>query len=122
MNEYKRCEICLDIATEYHHRIFRSQNKALIKCEMNLIPLCRKCHSRIHSKSGHDIDQKIKLEFQNKLETIFIKEYFTEKETREILQISENASKILFKTLKRYKEGYKRGDIIRACMGGKLII
>lgn len=62
---------------------------------------------------------KLKLEFQNTLETLFIKEYLTEEEISEALGISDKAIYRLLKTLKRYKEGYSREDVILRCMNGK---
>ena len=121
--EYRECELCkLRPASEVHHIIYRSHCKALIKSDINLISLCQICHAKVHrGKESKELNHKLRLQFQNKLEILFDKEYLTEKEINDVLKISQTALKGLLKTLMTYKEGYKREDIIRACMGGKII-
>ena len=122
--EYRKCELCkLRPASEIHHIIYRSHCKALIKSDINLIPLCQQCHAKIHrGKESKELNHKLRLQFQNKLEILFDKEYLTEKEINDVLKISQTALKGLLKTLTVYKEGYKREDVIRVCCGGRLII
>ena len=121
--EYRECELCkLRPASEIHHIIYRSHCKALIKSDINLIPLCQTCHTKVHrGKESKELNHKLRLQFQNKLEILLDKEYLTEKEINDVLKISQTALKGLLKTLTVYKEGYKREDVIRACMGGKII-
>ena len=121
--EYRECELCkLRPASEIHHIIYRSHCKALIKSDINLIPLCRTCHAKVHrGKESKELNHKLRLQFQNKLEILLDKEYLTEKEINDVLKISQTALRGLLKTLMTYKEGYKREDVIRACMGGRMI-
>ena len=121
--EYRECELCkLRPASEIHHIIYRSHCKALIKSDINLIPLCQISHAKIHrGKESKELNHKLRLQFQNKLEILLDKEYLTEKEINDVLKISQTALRGLLKTLMTYKEGYKREDIIRACMGGRII-
>ena len=121
--EYRKCELCkLRPASEIHHIIYRSHCKALIKSDINLIPLCQQCHAKIHrGKESKELNHKLRLQFQNKLEILLDKEYLTEKEINDVLKISQTALRGLLKTLIVYKEGYKREDVIRVCMGGKII-
>ena len=121
--EYRECELCkLRPASEIHHIIYRSHCKALIKSDINLIPLCQICHTKVHrGKESKELNHKLRLQFQNKLEILFDKEYLTEEEINDVLKISQTALRGLLKTLMTYKEGYKREDVIRACMGGKII-
>ena len=121
--EYRECELCkLRPASEVHHIIYRSHCKALIKSDINLISLCQICHAKIHrGKESKELNKKLRLQFQNKLEILFDKEYLTEKDINDVLKISQTALKGLLKTLMTYKEGYKREDVIRTCMGGKII-
>ena len=121
--EYRECELCkLRPASEIHHIIYRSHCKALIKSDINLIPLCQICHTKVHrGKESKELNHKLRLQFQNKLEILLDKEYLTEEEINDVLKISQTALKGLLKTLMTYKEGYKREDVIRACMGGKII-
>ena len=119
---YRPCEGCGGVGTELHHVIRRSHCKALIHCELNLVALCPKCH---RSKQGihggnKELDRKLKLDFQNKLEMLFDKEYLTEEMINDVLKISDSALKGLLKPLKREKEGYERISVIRQIMGGRL--
>ena len=122
IDEYTMCPVCGGRASEVHHIVFRSQAPSLIKCELNLIPLCHNCHDSIHHRGNKKLDKQLKLNFQNKLEYFFIKEYLTENEINEVLCISQNALRRLLKPLKKYKDKYYREDVIRACMGGKIIL
>ena len=122
--EYKECELCkLRPASEVHHIIYRSHCKALIKSNLNLISLCQQCHAKIHrGKESKELNKNLRLQFQNKLELLFDKEYLTEEEINDVLKISQTALKGLLKTLTVYKGNlFKREDVIRACMGGKII-
>ena len=122
--EYRECELCkLRPASEVHHIIYRSHCKALIKSNLNLISLCQQCHAKIHrGKESKELNKKLRLQFQNKLEILFDKQYLTEEEINDVLKISQTALKGLLKTLTVYKGNlFEREDVIRACMGGKII-
>ena len=121
MNKYETC-ICGCRASEIHHIMFRSQVPSLIKCKLNLILLCQGCHYSIHHGKGLALNRKLKLEFQNKLEMLLDKQYLTKEEINEVLQISDKALNRLLKTLSLQKGLYVREEVIRACLGGKLII
>lgn len=124
MAKYGECEVCgaNGIVTE-HHRIKRGQQPALIKCKKNLINLCNECHYKIHhGKDGHALDIKLQLEFQNYLESNLLKQYITKEEVKELLEINQKATDNLCKTLNQHKGLFTREDIIRACMGGKIIL
>lgn len=49
-------------------------------------------------------------------------EYLTREEIKEVLQISEKALDRLLKTVQKSKDKYIRESVIRACMGGRLVI
>ena len=122
--EYRECELCkLRPASEIHHIIYRSHCKAVIKSNLNLISLCQQCHAKIHrGKESKELNKKLRLQFQNKLEILFDKKYLTEEEINDVLKISQTALKGLLKTLTVYKGNlFKREDVIRICMGGKVI-
>ena len=95
----------------------------MIKSNLNLISLCQQCHAKIHrGKESKELNKKLRLQFQNKLEMLFDKQYLTEEEINDVLKISQTALKGLLKTLTVYKGNlFKREDVIRACMGGKMI-
>ena len=91
--EYRECELCkLRPASEVHHIIYRSHCKALIKSDINLIPLCQICHAKVpRGKESKELNKKLRLQFQNKLEILLDKEYLTEKEINDVLKISQTA-------------------------------
>lgn len=124
MNDIHWCPICGQRATELHHIVFRSIVKPLEHCKLNHIYLCQEHHRGtygVHGKYGHKLDWQLKLEFQNKLEMLLDKELLTREEIQEVLRISDKPLNSLLKALSRHKDKYVREDIIRACMGGKLI-
>ena len=117
------CQVCGNVATEWHHVVFRSECSALIKCQMNLVKLCHQCHDELHhGKNGHKINKKLKLDFQNKIEFLFCKNELSKEEIRKVLKITENEVNRLLKTLIPKDDKYIREDVIRCCMGHKIII
>lgn len=119
------CEICgTSYNVEKHHIMFRSEVKALEHCELNFVYLCSEHHKGTygpHGSKGSAFNRKLKLEFQNKLEMFWYKPYLNKEDIQEVLGISENALNRLLKTLKVVKGEYVREDILRACMGGKIL-
>ena len=117
------CWVCGKYGVEYHHAIRRGSVKALIHCKLNLYPLCP-LHHRSSPQGIHggnkELDLKLKLDFQNKLEMLFDKEYLTEDEINSVLEIGPTALKKLLKPLRRKSEGYYFLDVIKACCGGRL--
>lgn len=118
------CYICKqEEATETHHIVLRSECKPLEKCEMNTVRLCVYCHDFLHhDRRGNEKIKELKLEFQNKLEMFLDKEYLTREEIKEVLNIKDKPLDRLLKQIVMTKGLYMREDIIRACMGGKLIL
>ena len=118
------CPICGQRATELHHRVFKSQNKALENCKLNHIYLCIEHHrgtQGVHGSRGHKLDNLLKLQFQNNLELLFDSELLTETDIMNALQISERATIRLTKTIKRTKGKFAREDLIIALMGCKRV-
>lgn len=122
----KLCEICYSsYGVELHHIIYRSENKNLEKCKLNFAYLCQEHHRGtygVHGSKGSKLNRKLKLEFQNKLELLWDKQYLTKEEINQVLQISDKALNRLLKALTLHKDKYVREEVIRACLGGKLII
>ena len=121
----KECVICGRPNSEAHHVIYRSECKALIKCKKNLIYLCEAHHRGtygVHGKCGKELNRKLKLKFQEWLEGIFTKEFYSMEEIKDKLGISTNAVKSLSKLIKQKNGVFDREDIIIACMGGKRIL
>mgnify|MGYP001573871738 CR=1 FL=1 len=123
----KICKECgSNYLVELHHIIFRGQAPALINCKYNLIPLCYDHHRGTygpHGSKGHKLDQKLKKEFQDSLRLIFGADInYSIKQIKEKLDISLEDTERLIKTLLPVEGKYKGIDIIRAAMGGKLIL
>lgn len=120
----KYCSECGRPYAETHHIIFRSESKALEHCKLNLVDLCIGHHKGtygVHGSRGAALNRKLKLEFQNNLEILWDKQYLTREEIQEVLQIADKPFNRLLKTLKVKEDKYTREDVIRQCMGGKLI-
>jgi hypothetical protein len=117
------CEKCLSYGrVSQHHKIKRSQQIALRDCKKNLIYLCDNCHYSIHHGNGHALDMELQLEFQNYLERILLKQYFTIEEIQSLLDIKYKDACKIVKTLNSINgKYYTREDIIRSAMGGKII-
>ncbi|MBY0756535.1 hypothetical protein K5V21_13890 [Clostridium sardiniense] len=111
---------------ELHHIVFRGQAPALINCKHNLIPLCYEHHRGtygVHGSKGHELDMKLKYEFQEKLRMVFGEDiYYTVDEISNRLDIKYKETNRLVKTLLPKEGKYKGEDIIRSCMGGKLVL
>lgn len=121
----KFCKECGNPYTESHHIVFRSEVKPLEYCELNLEDLCIEHHKGtygVHGSKGSKLNRKLKLEFQDKLESLFDKELLTREEIKEVLDISDKPLNRLLKTVERHKDKYVRESLIRQCMGGKLIV
>lgn len=119
------CKVCGNPYTEVHHIMFRSEVKALEYCNLNLVNLCVEHHRGTfgpHGSKGAALNRKLKLEFQDKLEKLWDKQYLTREEINNILQIDDKALNRLLNRLSLQEDKYIKEDVIRACMGGKLII
>ncbi|MGL4108348.1 hypothetical protein [Clostridium sp. LP20] len=76
----------------------------------------------VHGSKGHKLDRLLKLQFQNNLEILWDKRYLTREEIKEVLKVADKPLDRLLKSLILQKDKYVREEVIRACMGGKLII
>lgn len=112
------CEICGAMA-DIHHIIHKHEGGYDI--ELNYKYLCNYHH---RGKNGPhnciETDLKYKLELQNKLFKLLPKQYYTVKKLHTLLGMTPSSLKKLIKNLKLYKEGYRKEDIIKNLMGGKL--
>ena len=114
------CIICAKPFSEVHHIVFRSKASFLVNCELNKVYLCEDHHrgtKGVHTKNGHALDLKLKSDFEEKLNLLFDREYFTREDIKESLNISDRAVNSLCKLLKSYKGLFSRNDIINRCMG-----
>lgn len=118
MSEGSFCALCFsNDEIEQHHSVFKSQVRELAHCRLNYIYLCHSCHKELHRNKGGKLDTKVKMMFQNKLEKKFLKRYISFDEVKGVLDISKSATTKLVGGLIRYKEGYKRNDLINKCIG-----
>lgn len=113
-----KCEVCGGLA-EVHHIVNKCEGG--IDYPLNYKYLCSKHH---RGKNGPHknwrLDVKYKLELQNELKEILVKDYYNICELERLLHINKNKLKRMFKSNKTYKEGYKREDIIFKLMGEKI--
>ena len=114
------CIICGKSFSEVHHVIYRSKASFLVNCELNKVNLCENHHrgnNGVHTKNGHALDLKLKSDFEEKLNLLFDREYFTREEIKKTLGISDRAVYSLCKLLESHKGLYNRENIIRVCLG-----
>lgn len=124
MNYENQCSICGTYGTELHHIQFRSQVSTLRDCPLNHIYLCPQHHrdGRAGVHFNKELDKKLKLKFQNKLEFLWEKKYLSRQDVQVVLQIKDKQLDKLLKTVISKNGEYERESLIRACCGGKLII
>lgn len=124
MNYENQCSICGSCGTELHHIQFRSQVPALRDCQLNHIYLCPQHHrdGRVGVHFNKELDKKLKLKFQNKLEFLWDKKYLSRQDVQVVLNIKDKQLDKLLKTVISKNGEYERESLIRACCGGKLII
>ncbi|WP_125152831.1 HNH endonuclease signature motif containing protein [Clostridium rectalis] len=113
-----KCEVCGKYA-EVHHIINRCQGG--LEFELNYKYLCSEHHRGEQGPHRNwALDIKYKLEMQGKLSILLCKEYYTIEELSKILNINKSKVKKTTKNIKRYKEGYKKQDILLKLMGNKI--
>lgn len=61
-DDYDHCFVCGLPATDYHH-CFHGADKKLSEETGCMVPLCRKCHERVHHVGG-EYDRLLKVEAQ----------------------------------------------------------
>lgn len=114
----EKCLVCGKTG-EKHHIIFKSEKG--IEFTLNYIYLCSEHH---RGKNGPHRNRKIdltyKLQLQEKLGEILSKEYYSIDELTKLLELNNSQAKTIFKNFKSYKEGYRKTDIIKHLMGGRL--
>ncbi|MGG5463522.1 HNH endonuclease [Clostridium sp. B9] len=123
----RSCRLCGDTFNiQSHHVVSRKQQPALINCKLNQVDLCANCHVAapyaIH-KNGFKELKRLKLEKQREYYNIFTEDYYSKDIIKDILEIKNKEVDMLLKLITPNKNGlYEKEDIIRACMGGKLLI
>lgn len=122
----KYCKLCGSTQNiQAHHIVSRKQQPALINCKLNLVNLCANCHvlapNAVH-KNGFKQLKELRLEKQREYYKLFELKYYPKDVIKELLGIKQKEVDMLLKSSKNVAGFYERDDIIRACMGGKLMI
>lgn len=106
---------------EAHHIVYRNQQYQMSGIGINKIELCAVHHRGVDGPHKcRETDRKYKLLFQDLLFQLFENDYYSIEQIRKLLQTNANVILRLTKNLPMNPEGYKKMDIIKACMGGKL--
>lgn len=122
----RRCKLCGSTENiQAHHVISRKQQPALIRCKFNLVNLCADCHvsspNAVHNNGFKEL-KKLRLEKQREYYKLFEFKYYPKDVIKELLDIRQKDIDMLLKPVKNVAGFYEREDIIRACMGGKILI
>lgn len=120
------CKLCGSTENiQAHHVVSRKQQPALIRCKHNLVDLCADCHilapNAVHNNGFKELKQ-LRLEKQREYYKLFELKYYPKDVIKELLGISQKDIDMLLKPVKNVAGFYEREDIIRACMGGKILI
>ena len=54
------CYECGAPATDIHHALYGSERRKLADKDGLTVPLCRRCHERLHSSKGHEMALRYK--------------------------------------------------------------
>lgn len=115
------CKVCDKNNAECHHIVFRSQCKQMIDIDLNKIYLCNSHHTTGNNSphKNKETDLRYKKILQAELFTLF-NEYEEIPAIKSKLKTTLTNTLNIVKTLKLYDKGYKREDIVRLLMGGRL--
>ncbi|MCY6484068.1 HNH endonuclease [Clostridium aestuarii] len=114
----EKCIVCGKTA-EKHHIVYKNQGG--IDIPLNYVYLCFEHHRGIEGPhKNRKIDLKYKLKFQNELKNILTKDFYSMSELIKLLNINPRQSNILLTQIKKYKLGYRKNDIIKRIMGGRI--
>lgn len=111
------CEVCGKQADK-HHIVHRHEGG--LDIPLNIKYLCNEHHrGKLSPHKNSMIDNMYKLEMQERLESLLVKDYYTTCEASQLLDIKERVLKRILKGFKLYKEGYRNCDITYCLMGNK---
>ena len=112
------CVIC-GKPSERHHIVYKNQGGFDIPC--NYVELCPYHHrEEVGPHKNREVDLLYKKKMQDYLMEMLNKDYYTIEEIIDKIKINPFQAKSLKIKLNKYKKGYKRIEIIRTIMGGKL--
>lgn len=121
-SEIHFCSVCgSSYNVQKHHVVFKSQAKYMEHIKLDFKYLCLEHHKGDDGPhENRETDLVYKLEMQDKLFQLLSKDYYTTEQLSKIIKCSVTQATHICKTLKIYKEGYDKTEIIRRMMGGKL--
>lgn len=112
-----KCEICGG-AADKHHIVHRSEGGVDFPLNIKLL-----CHEHHRGKYGphknRTTDIQYKLELQEKLRSLLVKEFYKEDDLAALLGINGGTARKLTRGLKKHKEGCSSREIIFRLMGGE---
>lgn len=115
-----KCVVC-GKPGDTHHIIHKDEGG--LEYSLNHIYLCEKHHRGMSGPHRDpEIDLQYKKELQSKLQALFSDEFYRVEEIRRRADLSNSLLRTMVKTLKRYKEGYRRIDIIDFLMSGHQLV
>lgn len=122
----RRCKLCGKVDNiQSHHVVSRKQQPALIDCEFNQVDLCIECHTSgpnaVHNGGFKEL-KKLRLEKQRDYYVLFDEDFYTKEIIKEILEIRQRDVDKLLRPLIMVNGMYRKEDVIRECMGGKLML
>lgn len=117
MNLLRRCEVCGKVA-DIHHIVHKCQGG--VDFPLNYKYLCVEHHRGKYGPHRDSfVDIEYKLELQSKLQQVLHKRYYSLEELIDILELNKSKVKKILSSLKLYKEGYYKEEIIYKLMGSK---
>lgn len=115
-----KCVVC-GKPGDTHHIIHKDEGG--LEYPLNRIYLCDHHHRGLSGPHRDpEIDLQYKRALQNKLQSLFSEDFYRKEEIRKKAELSNSLLRTLVKTLKRYKEGYRRIDIIDFLMSGHQLV
>ncbi|MCY6372554.1 HNH endonuclease [Clostridium ganghwense] len=116
----KNCVLCGKLG-EKHHIVYKSQGG--LDIPLNYIYLCFEHHRGINGPhKNRYVDKEYKLNLQEELIRLLKKDYYDIEELKKILNINPYQAKIVQINLNKYKLGYKKIEVIKRIMGGKIYV
>lgn len=121
MSEYNCCVKCGVNNAERHHIIFKSAAKYMEFIPINIVYLCGEHHRANNSPhKSKKVDLKLKIDLQNKLETMFINKFYSREEIKTLLRCTDKDITLILKKLTLYRMGYEREQLLRRLLGGRM--
>ncbi|MGY0372035.1 HNH endonuclease [Clostridium sp. JNZ J1-5] len=113
-----RCIICGEPG-ERHHIVYKNQGGFDIP--INYIYLCHYHHREENGPhKNRKIDLYYKMNMQNQIMNTLNKNYYNIEEIAKIFSFNPVQAKVLAGQVNKYKLGYKKLDIVKRIMGGKI--